>query len=69
MKTYWVSYTYTYKYFGDAFDDSGSGRFKCLKKNIPEEVKKRIIEEDLDEFATDLKIDIEDAYETTEYEV
>lgn len=69
MKTYWVEYTYTYKYFGDTFGESGSCRVKCLKKNIPEELKERIVKEELDEYATDIKVNITDCYETSEYEI
>lgn len=68
MKTYWVQYSYTYKYFGDSFGDFESGRFRCKKKDIPNEVEKRIKEE-LDNFVTDLKIDIRDCYETTDFEI
>ena len=67
--TYWVEYKYSYTLIsGEEIEDIDSGRFHCHKKDIKKAVEERV-KEDLEyECYSDLKICINDAYPTTDYE-
>ena len=75
MKTWWVEYewtceiedTTTGKWFEER--DCDACRLQCLKKNIPEVVRSHIADELRYEKYKNLKINIIDVYETTEYEI
>lgn len=75
MKTWWVEFEWTCmiydpeenEWFED--DDCDACRFQCLKKNIPEEVRKHVEEELEYEKYKGLKINISDCYQTTDCEV
>ncbi len=74
--TWWVEYYYTYEFkdfeTNDWIEDESfcSGRFKCLKKDIPNEVKKYVEEIELcGEEYRNLQIKIEDKYITSDCEL
>ena len=73
--TYWVSYTYKYKYWdgyeNDWLDDEefDAKRFHCPKKDIKKEVEKAVYEELSGEKIKDLVIEIDDFYPTSETEI
>lgn len=68
--TYWVEYEYSYTLLsGEEIEDIDSGRFRCRKKDIEKAEMERVIEELEYERYTDLKVYINDAYPTTDYEV
>lgn len=67
--TYWVEYGYTCTIDGDEFEDIGSGRFHCRKKDIQDAVELRVREELEYEKYSDLSIQIYDFYRTTDVEV
>ncbi len=73
--TYWVEYTYKYKYWDSEendwcdWEDSDAKRFHCPKKDIKKEVKKAVLEELSNEKYKDLSIEITDSYLTTDCEV
>ena len=74
--TWWVEYQYTYEFKDfetndwveeESFD---SGRFKCLKKDIPNEVKKYVEEIELcGENYQNLQIKVLDKYITSDTEL
>lgn len=73
--TWWVSYSFKYSYYDSEekewFEESDfdAGRFHCLKKDIPKEVRKTIEEGLVGETYKDLIITISDQYITTDFEV
>ena len=73
--TYWVEYSYEYDWYNaldnhwELINDFDSGRFKCLKKDIPSEVEKAVKNELEGETYKNLKIKITDKYITTDCEV
>lgn len=73
MKTYWVEYTFTYDIFFDGEweteEDCDAGRFTGKKADIRKEVEQRIKEDLQDDKFRNLKVQIIDQYETTDYEV
>jgi hypothetical protein len=73
--TWWVEYSCRYSHYDIQEkkwceeNDFDAGRFHCLKKDIPNEVRK-VVEEDLEgETYKNLTISIDDQYITTDYEV
>lgn len=75
MKTWWVEFEWTCDIedttTGEWFEerDCDACRLQCLKKNIPEVVRNHIAYELRCEKYKNLKINIIDVYETTEYEI
>lgn len=73
--TYWVEYTFKYKYLDSVENDwreeesFNAERFHCRKKDIKSEVRKAVLEELEGEKIKDLVIEITDSYPTTDYEV
>lgn len=67
--TYWVEYEYSYKIKGEECEYCDSGRFHCRKRDIKKEVESEIRSELRYEHYTDLKIKINDFYQTTDCEV
>ena len=74
--TYWVEYTFKYKYWDCVEnewyeeEDFDARRFHCPKKDIKKEVKKAVMEElelQGDKFK-DIVIEITDSYITTDSE-
>ena len=75
MVTWWVDYSFTYEYFDTEenawieYEDFDAGRFHCLKKHIPGAVTAQV-EKDLEgEQYRNLKVKINDSYQTTDVEV
>lgn len=67
--TYWVEYEYSYKINGEECEYSDSGRFHCRKKDIKKEVESEVMSELRYEHYSDLKIKINDFYQTTDCEL
>lgn len=73
--TYWVSYSFKYKYLDELsgqweeYEDFDSRRFSCKKKDIYKKVKEYVEQEIESETYKNLKITINDSYLTTDYEV
>lgn len=73
--TWWVSFLIMYEYWDDEDktwyeeEEADDRRIRCLKKDIPNEVKKYVEDSISDIKTRNLKIDITDQYITTEYEV
>ena len=74
--SWWVEYSWTYRWYNveekcwEEYDDFGSGRFTCTKKNLKKEVTDYIEKYELaDTQYCDLKVSIDDAYMTTTEEV
>lgn len=73
--TYWVEYTYKYKYWdsveNDWVDDEDfdARRFHCSKKDIKKEVDNAVHKELSGENIKDLIINIVDCYPTTDCEI
>ncbi len=75
LNTWWVSFLIKYEYWDDEDEswyeeeEADARRIRCLKKDIPNEVKKYVENAISDIKTRNLKIDITDSYITTEYEV
>ena len=67
--TYWVEYECSYKINGEVCQYSDSGRFHCRKKDIKKEVEAEVRSELRYEHYSDLKITINDFYQTTDCEL
>ena len=70
-----VSYSWSYVWFDSEhneigyYDDFDEGRFYCQKKDLKNEVRKKVEEELIDMQYCNLKITIDDYYMTTTEEV
>ena len=73
--TYWVEYSYTYKFLNEENDweeekSFDADRFHCRKRDIKKEVEKYVREWELQgETFKDLKVEITDCYLTTDEEL
>ena len=73
--SWWVSYSWSYALFDsehnemDLYDDFDEGRFYCHKKDLKNEVRKKVEEELSDTQYCNLIIKIDDYYMTTPEEL
>lgn len=67
--TYWVEYEYSYKINGEECEYIDSGRFHCRKKDIKKKVESNVMSELRYEHYSDLKVKINDFYQTTDSEL
>ena len=73
-KTWWVEYKYAYEFHNGLGwveeYDIGSGRFRCPEKDIPDEVRKHIVDYVLHgERYRNLQIKVIDKYVTSDCEL